>query len=129
MKRLTIILLYFVIAVVANANTDGIIVTWLDRQETSEINSEDPQAPHKLPPGICICELSQSDGIVSLDSGCTLEQEIGRIDLYEICDLNGETLDAFYDEDSFLRALFSLEGSYIIRFTNKDYILTGSVEL
>lgn len=124
--NLIIVIILLGSAISMNAYSDGIQITWLECNETNSV--DDIPNLHRVPP-IC-CEISLKDGVKDANTGCALEQTVGYILKYEICDLSGEILESFSDEYSFLTTLFSLpEGSYIVRFTTQDYVLTGSVDL
>lgn len=126
--RIVLTVVGFIGCMNINASYRSVVFTLMYVEEIpKKIEDDDPI--HKVIPNFIDCELNVYNGILSLDSGTTLEQEIGHIDLYEICDLNEEVLYAFYDEQSFLRCLFTLKGCHIIRFTNKEYVLTGSVDI
>lgn len=69
------------------------------------------------------CGISQDDGIEI--HGLTNE-----ILVYEIWDADGTVCLAYFtDEESFIESLFSMTGSFQLKFYFEDYILYGEISL
>lgn len=83
---------------------------------------EDPEKNNRSLPISCVCEITE-DGVEI--------QGLGYSDilLYEICDVDGNFICISPDETSFLEILFSMSGTYGIRFILEEFTLTGMITI
>lgn len=94
----------------------------LKKRTNPDKQIEDSPIGHRLPAVPVWCTICPSG--INIPA---LEQN--DISGYEIYTEEGNLLSSFSDEPDFISTLFSLTGSYIIRFTTEDYELVGYIEM
>lgn len=100
------------------------IVLYVEVNPDSIGNGLDPALKgQRSLPSIYVSTLSQNNGISI--NGINTED----ISLYEIYDRNENCLGIFQDEEMFLEILFSLSGTYEIRFVLEEFTLTGMITI